>query len=438
MMIPAKRKSRTFYLVALAAFLYLTLAGYLLFTLPESHPNRRSAGSVRLTLAVPAGLKTSAVYRQAVKSFEKRNPDIAVNLMEISGTYYQKILVMIAGNIAPDLMWMGQSFSEFADRNVFLDLTDRIEQEKIDLNEYRPEILNLYRKDRRLYALPFGIDVSFIAYNRKLFREAGLTYPNDDWDYATFLRAAQALTRRDSSGRTTCCGYAGSLPIEVFGASIFDLTSGKAPCNRPEMIEYFRTNLDMAYRYRICPTLEDQAGQGFDNLGYFKQERIAMMLMYTMRWDRAFDMLKEMDWGMTMTPKIKRHAQWASSQAICIYRNTKHPDAAWRLSKFFQGKEFQMAMSCRVIPAKKQYAAEFIAGARNMPVNFTVLTRTLEVLAPTPRVPHLQELMAVFDRFSGKIFARQLTPDDGMDKCAAEIARRGDKFQKNEAAENMR
>ena len=239
---PGRHKSLLMALVLYASIaLYIVIGVYLILTVNRADHVAR-LGQANLTLAVPAGLKTSEIYRRKVREFEAAHPEVSVRLLEISGNYYQKILVMVAGKVAPDLMWMGQSFSEFADRDVFLDITDRLNVSDLKLGDFRPEILDLYQRNGRMYSLPFGIDASFIAYNRKLFREAGIPYPKDDWTFEEFLKSAQALMRRDKVGRVLCYGYRGGLPLEVFGASLFDRSSGNVTCDRPEMINYFKTN----------------------------------------------------------------------------------------------------------------------------------------------------------------------------------------------------
>lgn len=423
-------QSWPYFLVGVLIVLYLTLGGYLGYTLNEKVTDDEE--SISLTLAVPAGIKTAAIYRENIRRFEKKNPDISVKLMEVAGNYYQKVLVMIAGNVAPDLMWMGQSFSEFADRGVFLDISDRVKASGIDLKQYNQKILNLYAINSKYYSLPFGIDTSFLVYNRKLFKEAKIPYPSDDWDFATFMKVAQALTKRNASGKITRYAYRGGLPIEVFGASMFDPQNGTVTCNSPEMINYFKTNLDLTYKYKLAPTPEDEASQNSDLLASFKQGKVAMIVMHTMRWNRAFDMLNDMDWGMTLTPKVKQHGQWASSAAMCIYRDTKHPEAAWKLFKSFQDRDFQLAMSSRMIPARKDLIPEMLHQTEGRPVNFKLVAKVVKILYPTPRVPHLQELMAVFYRYSGKIFTRQLSPKQGMAECEAEMNRRIKKFKENE------
>ena len=131
------KKTWPYILGGFLLLLYLSLGGYLFMT--SGHKNVAVKGKIELTLAVPAGIKTAPIYRKKIRQFEDQYPGIKVKLMEISGGFYQKALVMIAGGVAPDLMWMGQSFSEFADRGVFMDITRRLKLSDIDLRDYEPK-----------------------------------------------------------------------------------------------------------------------------------------------------------------------------------------------------------------------------------------------------------------------------------------------------------
>ena len=59
-------------------------------------------------------------YESAIAKFEAEHPQIEVELLTVAGNYYDKVLLMIAGRNAPDLIWMGQGFVEFAERGALL------------------------------------------------------------------------------------------------------------------------------------------------------------------------------------------------------------------------------------------------------------------------------------------------------------------------------
>lgn len=422
-------------LITAGLLLYFALAIFL-FSTVTAGKEEGGRGEVELTMTVPAGYATDPVYRRLIGRFEAENPGVRVKLITASGTnYYQKVMVMISGGAAPDLMWMGQSFSEFADKSLFLDLGGRIREAGIDLSLYKPEVLSWYRRGERLYSLPFGIDLSFVIYNRKLFREAGLPMPRDDWSFDEFLHAARTLTRRTPSGEPLCFGFYGSLEPGIFGASLFDPATGAVSCDTPEMLDYLKTNLRMTREWRVSPSPKERQSMTSDANGLFRRERVAMMPMYTQRMAPAFEVFEGMDYDMTLQPKGKRQSQWASSQAMCIYRGTPHPEEAWKLFLMFQEKRFQMEMAIRSLPARTDFMAEVLAGAAGRPDNFRVLGKAAEGMAPTPRIPHLQELTSVFSRFSGMVFAGLVSPEEGMRQCKKEMLRRAESFKKTDVTE---
>ena len=97
--------------VAVIVFLFLGWCYY------RSHREQSANGKVHLVLALNVDRYTLPIFKAAVESFRQTHPHIEVEIRTVSGKrYYQKVLTMMAGKLAPDLMWMGVSFAEFADR----------------------------------------------------------------------------------------------------------------------------------------------------------------------------------------------------------------------------------------------------------------------------------------------------------------------------------
>ena len=203
-------------------------------------------GKVHLVLSVPADQCTRLMYRKMVGRFMEKHPHIEVQILEIPKDYYTKVLIMIAGRNAPDVMWMGQSFGELAARGVFMDLSERIKQE-VDLDEYLPQALSWYNIGGKQYGVPFGVDMNFVAYNKKLFDEAGVPYPTDDWTFDEFLDRAKRLTvDADSDGRPEQYGFKGGLERAAFGAHMITDDGQRPLCNSPEMIRALQVGMDLA------------------------------------------------------------------------------------------------------------------------------------------------------------------------------------------------
>ncbi len=415
----------------IGVLLYLILGAALLVTQKREPP-----GGKVLTLAVPASHTTEGIYLELIRDFEAGNPDVKVKLITgAAHNFYQKVMVMIAGNAAPDLMWMGQSFREFADKGVFLDLAPYIRRDRLEMDRCAPEVLRWYENSGRIYSLPFGIDLSMVLYNRGMFAAAGLPPPHDGWTYPEFLDAARKLTRRNAAGVTECYGYGGLLEPGVFGGAVFDAESGQIRCDSPEMLDYFKCNFDLFRKERVSLSPEESQGLVGDPLDLFRRERVAMIPLQTQNMARAFELVRHLDYDITLQPEVKRQSQWASSQAICVFRGTRHPEEAWRFFRMTQSRKFQVAMSIRSLPGRLDYIDEALAVQGNAPDNYKVLKKAFAVMEPTPRVSHLQELTAVFTRFSGKIFAGQLSPEKGMAACREEMERRIELFRKTDMKE---
>lgn len=417
--------------ITVGVLLYVLL-GVVLFATREKETE---GGQKTLQLAIPSSHVTEGIYRELIREFEAENPDVKIKLITGSAqNFYQKIMVMIAGNAAPDLMWMGQSFREFADKDVFLDLAPYIRRDGLPLDRYAPEVLRWYESSGKIYSLPFGIDLSMVVYNRRMFAAANLPMPRDDWEFPEFLEAARRLTRRSASGAIECYGFGGNLEPGVFGASVFEAGTGKIGCDAPEMLDYFRSNLELFRKWRVSPSPEESQNMIGDAVTLFRQGRMAMIPLQTQNMPIAFEQFQDMEFGITLQPKVKQQSQWASSQAICVCRGTRYPEEAWRFFKMTQRKKFQLAMSIRSLPGRLDCIDEALKPA-SAPPNYAVLKKAFAVMTPTPRVPHLQELMAVFTRFSGKIFVGQLSPEEGMAACRKEMERRVELFRKTDMGE---
>jgi len=391
----------------------------------------RGTKRVRLVLTIAGGLRERPLYEGAAREFMDAHPDVEVETRVVGGRYYQKILVMMAGRVAPDLMWMGQSFSEFAERGAFLDITDRVAKE-VDTRHFLPQALNWYRMNGRQLGIPFAVDIQFLVYNKALFDKAGVAYPTADWDFAEFLDKAKRLTLdKDEDGRIDQYGFKGELDRSVFGAQFISPDGRRAQCNTPEMLEFLQTNLDMAYKHHIVPTPEEGQQEGLDNYTLFAQGRVAMMVMYTWNLPWLADRFADVDWDLALNPKVKQRGQWASSQAIVIAADTRHPDEAWELCKVFFGEKFQKGMSFRGMPSNLKVARDVIASHRGKPASLGLLHTAKDFLYPTPRVPHLQELQSLWRQGCATAWARRATPAEAMARAQRQVTRAIAKIDRN-------
>ena len=105
------------------------------------------------------------------------------------------------GGDMPDVFWMHSNESErYMSNDMLLDLTDKIaESDLVDMSKYPEDIKNLYTYEDKVYALPKDVDTIALWYNKTMFDEAGIPYPDETWTWDKLVEVAKQLTKPDGS-----------------------------------------------------------------------------------------------------------------------------------------------------------------------------------------------------------------------------------------------
>ena len=109
----------------------------------------------------------------------------------------QKVTAGLQAGNYPDVAYVfGSDLANFARSDKLLDLTD---SDKIDIDKFYPAGRESATVDGRVRAVPALIDNLAVVYNTKLFKEAGVPFPSDDWTWDDFRATAKQMT--DDSAR---------------------------------------------------------------------------------------------------------------------------------------------------------------------------------------------------------------------------------------------
>ena len=250
---PLRGKSLFFTFGVLAATLLLGLWLHSTRTLQAPADHR-----VHLRLAALYTSQAMENYQELVDDFNRRNPDLLVELQGVPGSYYDKLLVMFAGRTAPDVMWMGKGMAQFASRNAFLDVEDEF---RIPPGHYYESVLDCYRFNGRLMGFPLGADFAVIVYNLDLFEQAGLPPPAPDWTLEDFRQAARRLTVREG-GRVRQWGFYGEIDPGVFGAEYLSPDMSEERIDRPQWQSYLDFHLKLIFEDGSMPSRLEIPGAG--------------------------------------------------------------------------------------------------------------------------------------------------------------------------------
>ncbi|HBG00187.1 MAG TPA: hypothetical protein DDW87_01245, partial [Firmicutes bacterium] len=143
------------------------------------------------------------------QAFEAQHPDIEIEYVQIpSSEYYTKVLTMVAGGTPPDVAMLGMDkLGTWVPRGALQDLTPYIEEAGLDLDVFFPAVQEAVQHMGGIYAMPRDATTSVVAYNKTLFDQAGVPYPEAGWTKEDFLNTARALVQKEGT-QTTVFGYA--------------------------------------------------------------------------------------------------------------------------------------------------------------------------------------------------------------------------------------
>jgi multiple sugar transport system substrate-binding protein len=196
--------------LVLTSILALFISFLLLATFSGCGPKTRKP---TVKIAIWGGTDEIDMINGIVADWQKEHPDVIAKVEHTpAGSYTNKLLIRIAGGTAPDVMFVEVNiFVNFWAMNAFMDLKPFIENDPdFSLDSFFPEAMKRFTVNGKIYCIPRDTaPFACVYYNKKLFDEAGLPYPTDDWDWHDLLDKAKQLTKRTDDGRATQYGYYG-------------------------------------------------------------------------------------------------------------------------------------------------------------------------------------------------------------------------------------
>lgn len=255
--------------------------------------------------------------------------------------FYTKIQTNLAGGTAADLIWLSQEYiAGYADKGVLLDLTDMLAQDQrgaAKLDDYFPNVLQTAQYNGRTYGLPWIAQPVMLYYNPKLFSDAGVQPPSDNWTWDDFKAAAEKLTldtNNDGTPDQYGTAFNGWPPIQMFiwqaGGEVVSEDRATSPIDTPEAVAGAAFYQDIIYNAKYAAPQNVIAEQGFGELA--KNGKVAMFfggaaddLDYAHAKDARFAELK-----IALVPKGPQNRQtFAWTASTVINAATKNPQAAY-------------------------------------------------------------------------------------------------------------
>ena len=191
--------------------------------------------------------RDAEMARQHIKEFEKLHPDIHVDLQILPWSrMLDKLMITTAGGRPPDVSMVCSAwFAPLADKGVLVPLDEYVKEDNFDIGDFYETALEDCRYNGRLYSIPISVDSYAMYYNKKIFDEAGVPYPEGDWDFEKLVEISKKLSvDKNGDGRLDQWGIAVNADPAFYVNYLYGyggtyLSPDKKTCvmNSPEALE---------------------------------------------------------------------------------------------------------------------------------------------------------------------------------------------------------
>jgi multiple sugar transport system substrate-binding protein len=342
------------------------------------------------------------LYEEQVAAFEKLHPEIKVNIFWVPGSEYNvRLKTLAASGQLPDLFFSGDVWLSYL-LPFTRDITDLVlrDAEEFGLNDYFPEIQRAMQLDGKYYILTEYMNLSLLYYNRRMFREAGLPEPTDEWTWDDLIETGKALTRPASGddpgvwGSSRVEGWWGEWLIYVRQAG------GKAftPDGRHCLLDSEAAISGLRFYLEKSSTHGFSAPAGFEPLNGFVNERVAMIVGGHINFWLNYNQISELDWDVQLLPKgpVTRSGGELAMAGYSVSSTSEHVEEAWELAKFLTRPEAVSAIVERGSLSVRRSVAEAVMqneGPRANPHNLEAAYRQFEFGEPIPHHENFIEIM---------------------------------------------
>ncbi|MEY8351756.1 sugar ABC transporter substrate-binding protein [Lachnospiraceae bacterium 54-53] len=295
------------------------------------------------------------IYQQAgmkalAAAYHEKHPNVTIEI-QIStwSEYWTKLEAMANSGSLPDIFWMHTNeFSKYADAGMLADITDLYDDEEANYfkNNFPDNLVANFTYDNKIYGVPKDVDTVGLVYNKDIFDEAGIAYPDETWTWDTLVDASKTI--REKTGKY---GMMADLNEQegwlntIYQAGGFYINDDKTKSGfedegtKKGLKEYISWQMD----YDFSPTQNE-----FSDLG--KVERFAagegaMMNLGSWGINNLYINYPDLNWDVAVLPKCPDPAKGdgrasiSNGLAYATAADNPHLDVVKDVLKFLGTKE---------------------------------------------------------------------------------------------------
>jgi multiple sugar transport system substrate-binding protein len=381
-------KFKNFLITFFIILIGLIVLDYFVFTRAKNAPLNK----IKIQFASWGSKSEIEILKPVLSKFEKENPNIEVDFIHIPQNYFQKIHLLFASNMAPDVLFINNLYLPvYANAGVL----ESINKDFKDKDLFFKKSLQALSFKGKLYAIPRDVSNLVIYINLDIFDKYNIPYPYFDWTFEDFLVIAQELTKdTNGDGKTDLWGISFEESPALFylpylmseGGGILSDDSKKIIIDFPKSQKGLNFYADLRNKYHVAPTKAESASATMAQL--FLQEKLAMhlsgrWLVPKYRTDAKFE------WDVINFPAGDAGSVVPlDASGWALAKSSKHKKEAMLLIKYLSSKESieKLTESGLIVPARIDVAeGGFMQNKdKKPPENNKVFIDIIKTSKPTP------------------------------------------------------
>jgi multiple sugar transport system substrate-binding protein len=285
-------------------------------------------------------------------AYTAKNPGQVVNITPVAdpnNNFYTKLQTMFAGGTPPDLTsFQGWEWQVYADKGLLFPIDEYVARDNVT-SPYPQGFTSVEQSTKRkdkTYLIPLQMGVMVMFYSKRIFDEAGVAYPTDDWTFEGFVELAQKLTdpAKGKFGYQMNGNWYRDIGwIVGTGVREFDniIDPKKSQFSDPAVVKVMQTMaFDMAHTFKAAPSPADTSGANTINTGACAMKYEGAWFLPQLNSAKLREEKKEVPFDVVRMPKGaaagRPHRGWGEGVVVV---KTPKSEAAWNFASYLVSEE---------------------------------------------------------------------------------------------------
>jgi multiple sugar transport system substrate-binding protein len=363
---------------------------------------------------------------EMIAIFEAAHPHIKIKVETAPyDNYFSRLQTIIAGGMAPDIFELNyENFVTYASRGLLLDLNPLAAADSsFDNSIHYPRAKEAFSYNGMQLGLPATFSTVVLFYNKDMFDQAGVAYPQENWTWTDAVTAAKQLNDPSAS----VYGLHSGVQFWEFykkaaqnNCQFFNEDKTEVLINSPECVEALETMISFVQTENVMPSAAEMGGISDGDL--FLQEQLAMTV--TGIWMFAAFRDAPFNWDIEVEPGMAQNATHFFANAVSVFAASKHPQEAYEWVKFFTSDP-EMARirvdSGWELPALNNQSYFDAYLQQSPPGNRQAVFNSLQYAIVPPVIARQGEMQDAVNLVLEQVMLGQITPQQALDRAKVEI-----------------